>query len=49
MNEIELRTLSAAQLEEEAADVGFTPIGRREIPATEAHVGSTVVLLEKAI
>ncbi len=49
MNEVELRTLSADKLEEEAADVGFKPIGRREIPATEAHVGSTVVLLEKAI
>lgn len=49
VNHVELRVLSAAKLEEEAAEVGFKPIGRREIPATEAHVGSTVVLLEKAL
>jgi SAM-dependent methyltransferase len=47
LNYVELRTLSAETLEEEARSVGFQPIGRREIPATEAHVGSTVVLLEK--
>lgn len=49
LNEVELRTLSAAKLEEEATEVGFKPIGRREIPPTEAHVGSTVVLLEKSL
>lgn len=49
MNHVDLRTLSAEKLEEEAVEVGFTPIGRREIPPTEAHVGSTVVLLEKAL
>jgi hypothetical protein len=27
--------------------VGLRPIGRRQIPATESHVGSTVVLLER--
>lgn len=48
MNEVELRMLGAEQLEGEAAEAGLLPIGRREIPATEAHVGSTVVLLEKA-
>jgi SAM-dependent methyltransferase len=47
LNEVELQLFSAETLEAEAAEVGFRPIGRREIPPTEAHVGSTVVLLEK--
>jgi SAM-dependent methyltransferase len=47
LNEVELCLLSAEALEEEARSVGFEPVGRREIPATDAHVGSTVVLLEK--
>jgi SAM-dependent methyltransferase len=47
MNEIELAVLSASTLEEEGRAVGLRPTGRREIPATEAHVGSTVVLFEK--
>jgi SAM-dependent methyltransferase len=46
-DEIQLQALSAAQLEEEAADTGFAPAGRRWIPETAAHVGSTVVLLER--
>ncbi len=45
LNEVELRMLSAQELEEEAAGVGLRPLGRRAIPATDAHVGSTVVLL----
>ena len=47
VNEIELRALTAEQLEAEAHAVGLRPAGRREIPATDAHVGSTVVLLDK--
>jgi SAM-dependent methyltransferase len=47
LNEIELQVLSAETLEEEALTVGLRPAGRREIPATGDHVGSTVVLLEK--
>jgi hypothetical protein len=47
LNEIELQMLSAATLESEALGVGLHPAGRRQIPATEAHVGSTVVLFEK--
>jgi len=47
LNEVELCLLSADTLEREALEVGLHPAGRREIPATEAHVGSTVVLLEK--
>lgn len=46
-DEIQLQAFSAADLEEEAAQVGFAPAGRRRIPETEAHVGSTVVLLER--
>jgi len=48
MNEVELRVLSAGELESEAAQAGLLAAGRREIPATEAHAGSTVVVLEKA-
>jgi SAM-dependent methyltransferase len=48
LNEIELAVLSAGTLEEEARTVGLRPAGRREIPPTEAHVGSTVVLFERA-
>jgi SAM-dependent methyltransferase len=47
LNEIELAVLSAETLEEEGRAVGLQPVGRREIPPTEAHVGSTVVLFEK--
>lgn len=47
MNEIELMTLSAETLEEEGRSVGLQPAGRRQIPPTEEHVGSTVVLFEK--
>jgi SAM-dependent methyltransferase len=47
LNEIELAMLSAETLEEEGRAVGLQPRGRREIPSTEAHVGSTVVLFEK--
>ena len=48
LNEVELALISAETLEAEGEAVGLRPIGRREIPPTEAHVGSTVVLLEKA-
>jgi SAM-dependent methyltransferase len=47
LNEIELAMLSAETLEAEGRAVGLRPTGRREIPSTEAHVGSTVVLFEK--
>jgi SAM-dependent methyltransferase len=48
IDEAELRGLSAETLEREALEAGLAPAGRCAIPATEAHVGSTVVLLEKA-
>jgi SAM-dependent methyltransferase len=47
LNQVDLCVLSAETLEREALEAGLRPLGRREIPATEAHVGSTVVLLEK--
>jgi SAM-dependent methyltransferase len=47
LNEVELQMLSAETLEREALEVGLRPTGRRQIPATEVHVGSTVVLFEK--
>ena len=45
--EVRLRRLSAETVEREAVEAGLVPAGRREIPATDAHVGSTVVLLER--
>jgi hypothetical protein len=47
VNEIRLQGLAAAALEGEARANGLRAAGRRVIPATDAHVGSTVVLLEK--
>jgi SAM-dependent methyltransferase len=46
-NEIRIRTLSAVELEQEGVDCGLVPLARREIPPTDLHVGSTVVVLEK--
>jgi hypothetical protein len=46
-DEVELQLLTAKELEMEASEVGLWPVGRRQIPATESHVGSTVVLLER--
>jgi len=47
-NEVRIATFSAASLEAEAEAAGLRPAGRREIPETDLHVGSTVVLLEKS-
>ncbi len=47
LNEIVLQQLSAETLEQEAIEVGLQPLERRQIPPTETHVGSTVVLVEK--
>jgi hypothetical protein len=46
-NQVRIATFPAAQLEEEAAEAGLRPLGRHEIPATDIHVGSLVVMLEK--
>jgi SAM-dependent methyltransferase len=47
IDEIVLQTITATTLEDEARRVGLRPAGRRTIPPTGDHVGSTVVLLEK--
>jgi SAM-dependent methyltransferase len=47
-NEIRIHTFAAAELEAEAAVAGLRPVERRAIPATDLHVGSIVVVLEKA-
>ena len=46
-NEVRIATFAAATLESEAATCGLVPAGRLEIPATDLHVGSLVVLLER--
>jgi SAM-dependent methyltransferase len=43
---VRLQMLSAAELEAEGRSAGLRPAGRRRIEPTDAHVGSTVVLLE---
>lgn len=47
LDEVVLRALDAAALEEEAGEAGLRLAERRTIPATDAHVGSTAVLLER--
>jgi SAM-dependent methyltransferase len=47
-NEIRIRTLAAAELESEGVAAGLKPLPRRRIAPTDLHVGSTVVLFEKA-
>jgi SAM-dependent methyltransferase len=47
LDEVLLHPLDAARLEREAEAVGLRAAGRRQIPATDAHVGSTAVLLAK--
>lgn len=47
LDEIRLRELDAATLEEEAAAAGLRPAGRREVAETADHVGSTVVMLAR--
>jgi SAM-dependent methyltransferase len=47
-NEVRIATFSAEALEREASAFGLVPAGRHEIPPTDLHVGSLVVLLERA-
>jgi SAM-dependent methyltransferase len=44
-DEVRIEALDAEQLEAEAAAVGFGPLARREVPPTDLHVGSVVVVL----
>jgi len=46
-DEVVLQRLDAGMLEEEAEAVGLRPAGRRAVPPTPEHVGSTVVLLRR--
>jgi SAM-dependent methyltransferase len=46
-NEVRIATFAADAFEAEAAACGLVPAGRHEIPPTDLHVGSLVVLLEK--
>ena len=41
-----LRLIHAGGLEAEAREAGLTPVKRRVVQPTEAHIGSTVVVLE---
>jgi SAM-dependent methyltransferase len=43
---VRMRMLTASSLEKEGQAAGLRPAGRRDIQATENHVGSTVVLME---
>ncbi len=45
LEETRLAILDAERLEAEARETGLEPHGRRTVAATDAHVGSTVVLL----
>lgn len=47
LDEVRLALVSADRLEAEARSVGLAPAGRRAIPATDDHVGSTVLLLAR--
>ncbi len=42
-----LSALPASLLEREAEEAGLRPTARHEIAATEEHVGSTVLVLER--
>jgi SAM-dependent methyltransferase len=46
-NEIRIATFPAEQLEAEGRAAGLVPVRRLDIPATDIHVGSTVVVLGK--
>ncbi|HEU4905757.1 MAG TPA: class I SAM-dependent methyltransferase [Solirubrobacterales bacterium] len=48
LDEILLALLDALTLEREAAAAGLAPAGRRAVPPTSDHVGSSVVLLRRA-
>lgn len=48
VDEVPLRLLSAATVEAEAREAGLLPAGRLAVPATDDHVGSVVLLFERA-
>lgn len=46
-NEVRITTFPASRLEAEAAEASMVAVARHEIPPTDIHVGSTVVVLGK--
>lgn len=48
LDETRLAVLDAAELEREAAAAGLVALDRHTVAATDAHVGSTVIVLEEA-
>jgi SAM-dependent methyltransferase len=48
LDEVPLQLLDADTVEAEGREVGFAPAARHEIRPTDAHVGSTVVVLERS-
>ncbi len=49
VDDVSLCRLDATMLEDEAQRAGLRPAGRRAVPPTDAHVGSTVVLLGREV
>ncbi|HEX5761589.1 MAG TPA: class I SAM-dependent methyltransferase [Solirubrobacterales bacterium] len=49
IDEVRLHRIDGTTVEGEARAAGLRPAGRREIPATAEHVGSTVVLLRREV
>jgi SAM-dependent methyltransferase len=47
-NEVRIATFAAELLESEAAGIGLTAIDRREIPPTDLHVGSIVLIFQRS-
>lgn len=47
LDEVLLTMFDASSLEREAREAGLEPAGRRAVPPTSDHVGSSVVLLER--
>lgn len=47
LDEVLMRVLDASTLEAEAETAGLKPAGRRTIPPSDDHVGSTAVLLRR--
>jgi SAM-dependent methyltransferase len=46
LNEVRLQVLAADSLEHEGRVAGLRPIMRREVPATDLHVGSTAIAFD---
>lgn len=46
-NQVRIATFAAEMLEAEGVEAGLTPLARREIAATDLHVGSLVVVMRK--